>query len=249
MAQNIYDDPAFFEGYSQFARSRFGLDGAPEWPSIVTLLPDLQDWRVLDLGCGFGAFCRWACEQRASKVVGVDISRRMIETARERSQGFPIQYEQADLETYEPPQGAFDLVYSSLAVHYLADFDALCRKVRHTLTPNGRFVFSMEHPVFAARANPEWVTDAAGERAFAIQNYHVEGVRVSDWVAKGVVKYHRKISTCVNALIAHGLALEAMDEWGPTKADLAANPGLADEVIRPMFVVMAARVDPHSIPA
>jgi 16S rRNA G1207 methylase RsmC len=35
-------------------RSVRGLDGAPEWPAIVRLLPELRGKRVVDLGCGFG---------------------------------------------------------------------------------------------------------------------------------------------------------------------------------------------------
>ena len=40
MAQNIYDNPAFFEGYAQLPRSVQGLDGAPEWPALRAMLPD-----------------------------------------------------------------------------------------------------------------------------------------------------------------------------------------------------------------
>lgn len=40
MAQNIYDNPEFFAGYSQLPRQIHGLDGAPEWPAIRAMLPD-----------------------------------------------------------------------------------------------------------------------------------------------------------------------------------------------------------------
>lgn len=52
MAQNVYDRPEFFTGYSQLGRSLHGLAGAAEWPAIRAMLPDLRDLRVLDLGCG-----------------------------------------------------------------------------------------------------------------------------------------------------------------------------------------------------
>ena len=60
MTQNIYDNPEFFEGYSRLSRSVEGLDGAAEWPALKALLPELRGLRVVDLGCGFGWFCRWA---------------------------------------------------------------------------------------------------------------------------------------------------------------------------------------------
>ena len=56
MTQNIYDNAGFFAGYSQLRRSVDGLDGAPEWPTIRSMLPDLGGKRVVDLGCGFGWF-------------------------------------------------------------------------------------------------------------------------------------------------------------------------------------------------
>src|SRR6266550_4389838 len=74
MKQNKYDDPAFFANYSQMARSIGGLDAAREWPALRALLPKLHDKNVLDLGCGFGWHCRYAREQQARSVVGVDLS-------------------------------------------------------------------------------------------------------------------------------------------------------------------------------
>lgn len=65
MAQNIYDNPAFFEGYAQLPRSVQGLNGAPEWPALKAMLPDLTGKAVVDLGCGYGWFCRAA---RAGRV-------------------------------------------------------------------------------------------------------------------------------------------------------------------------------------
>lgn len=244
MAQNIYDDPAFFEGYSQFTRSLEGLAGASEWPSLKAMLPPLRGAHVLDLGCGFGAFCRYAVAEGAADVLGIDISERMLEDARRRGPGLPIRYERADLESYEPPRGAFDLVFSSLAVHYLADFEPFVARVRAALKPAGHFVFSMEHPVFAARANPEFVKDANGHMVGAVDDYLREGQRLTNWIADGVVKYHRLISTTINTLQRHGLRLDHIDEWSATDADIAAHPEWAAERYQPMFLLMATSVAP-----
>ncbi len=66
MTQNIYDDPGFFAAYGRLERSLTGLDGAPEWPALQASLPDVNGARVLDLGCGFGWFSRWASVPRRS---------------------------------------------------------------------------------------------------------------------------------------------------------------------------------------
>jgi 2-polyprenyl-3-methyl-5-hydroxy-6-metoxy-1,4-benzoquinol methylase len=72
MTQNIYDNERFFDAYRHLERSTHGLDGAAEWPALRTLLPDMRRLRVLDLGCGYGWFCRWARQQGAASVLGID---------------------------------------------------------------------------------------------------------------------------------------------------------------------------------
>ena len=127
MAQNIYDRPDFFAGYSQLRRSIDGLDGATEWPSVRSLLPDVAGLRIVDLGCGFGWFCRWAKEQGAAEVLGLDVSERMLARARSWPDA-GIRYEVSDLERFELPTAQFDLAYSSLALHYVEN---LAQFVRH----------------------------------------------------------------------------------------------------------------------
>lgn len=243
MAQNIYDDPAFFEGYSQFPRSRDGLAAAGEWPSLRDMLPPLAGLDVLDLGCGLGYHCRWAAAEGARSVTGVDLSEKMLAEAAARGPGLPIRYERADLETYASETSAYDLMFSSLAVHYLADFDAFVGRVRDGLKPGGRFVFSMEHPVFAARSNPDFIRDKDGKLLGVVDDYLREGERRTNWIADGVVKYHRLISTTINALQRGGLRLDLVDEWAATDADIAAHPEWAEERWQPMFLLFATTRD------
>ena len=74
MKENAYDNPAFFEKYSQMARSQLGLAGAGEWPTLQPMLPQFEGRRVLDLGCGYGWHCMYAADHGAASVLGVDIS-------------------------------------------------------------------------------------------------------------------------------------------------------------------------------
>src|ERR1700704_6663157 len=115
MTQNISDDPRFFEGYGRLPRSVEGLDGAPEWPALRALLPDLRGSRVLDLGCGYGWFCRWARAQGATDVFGIDVSERMLERARRETHDTAVTYLRADLETVALERARYDVAYSSLA--------------------------------------------------------------------------------------------------------------------------------------
>src|SRR4029450_6769794 len=125
MPQNIYDNEEFFRRYSRLPRSVEGLDGAPEWPALRALLPDLRGLSVLDLGGGFGWFCRWARDNGAAHVLGVDVSERMLARSRATTEDTAITYTRADMEHLELGQGSFGLVYSSLALHYVNDLSGL----------------------------------------------------------------------------------------------------------------------------
>ena len=154
MTQNIYDDPNFFRAYAQLPRSIQGLDAAPEFPALRALLPDLNGLDVLDLGCGYGWFCRWARTQGAARVSGVDVSELMLARARSMPNDPAITYAREDLETIKLKPKAYGLVYSSLAFHYLHNLEGLLGEVRSALTPRGRLVFSVEHPIERRPSSP-----------------------------------------------------------------------------------------------
>jgi ubiquinone/menaquinone biosynthesis C-methylase UbiE len=240
MTQNIYDDPEFFAKYGRLGRSVEGLDGAAEWPALRAMLPDLRGRAVLDLGCGYGWFCRWAREQGAAEVVGLDVSRKMLVRARETTRDKAIRYRQADLETVELPAAACDLVYSSLALHYVAGLSALLAKIHRALAPDGSLVCSVEHPIFTA-TRQGWIERADGRKLWPVEGYLAEGPRHYDWLGKGVEKHHRTLATWINLLLGSGFALRAIEEWGPSEAQIAAHPEWAAERERPMFLLFAAR--------
>jgi len=241
MTQNIYDDAEFFERYSQLPRSVAGLDGAPEWPALRALLPDLGGSKVADLGCGFGWFCRWARAQGAAEVLGVDVSEKMLARARADTSDAAITYVRADMERLALPAASFDLIYSSLALHYIEHLSGLLAEVHRALVPGGCLVFSVEHPVFTAPAEPGWSISPSGRRSCALDDYLEEGPRSTDWLAKGVIKQHRTLATYLNMLLRHGFTLCHVEEWGPTEEQIAAHPQWADERQRPPFVLIGAR--------
>ena len=241
MTQNIYDNPEFFAGYSQLGRSVEGLDGAAEWPAMCALLPDLRERNVIDLGCGFGWFCRWAREHGAARVLGLDVSENMLTRARADTADAAITYEQVDLEHLDLPEASFDLAYSSLALHYVEGLTELLASVHRALKPDGALVFSVEHPIYTAPSNPGWSADADGHMTWPIDGYLNEGPRTTDWLTKGVIKQHRTVGTYLTLLLRSGFAISHVEEWGPTDDQIAARPALEDERQRPMFLLVSAR--------
>lgn len=241
MSQNIYDNPGFFEGYAQLPRSQQGLAGAPEWPALQGMLPPLGGKRVLDLGCGYGWFCRAVREQGAAETVGIDLSAKMLARAAELTRDEGIHYRQGDLSRLELAGESFDLVYSSLALHYLPEVASLFARIHGILAAGSSFVFSVEHPIFTCPQPQGWLVDEEGRRSWPINGYQAEGKRVSNWLAEGVIKYHRTLGTYLNALIAAGFEIRHVEDWGPTAEQIAANPALAEEAERPMLLLVAVQ--------
>jgi SAM-dependent methyltransferase len=241
MTQNVYDTPEFFAGYSRLSRSIQGLAGAAEWPAVRALIPNLRGLRVVDLGCGFGWFCRWAREQGAAHVLGLDVSENMLAQAGTATSDAGITYARSDLEVLDLPEASVDLAYSSLALHYIENLRRLLAAVHHALIPAGRLVFSIEHPIYMAPARPGWLLDSSGRKTWPVDSYSVEGPRTTEWLIKGVIKQHRTIGTTLNLLIELGFTICHVEEWAPAAHQIEARPELAEELERPMFLLVAAR--------
>ncbi|MGO4110525.1 class I SAM-dependent methyltransferase [Paenibacillus sp. YAF4_2] len=241
MKQNKYDDPDFFEKYSQMARSIGGLEAAGEWHVLRGMLPELKDKNVLDLGCGYGWHCRYAREQGARSVLGIDISEKMIDRARAFNEDPHITYRQAAIEDIDIEPGQFDVVISSLALHYIEDFVSACRKIYDSLAPGGSFILSMEHPIFTAVAAQDWHYGSDGERLhWPVDHYQSEGQRIARFLDSDVVKYHRTVASIMNALIQAGFRVTEVAEPGPSEDALKQYPDMIDETRRPIFLLLSA---------
>ncbi|QNK46623.1 class I SAM-dependent methyltransferase [Brevibacterium sp. PAMC23299] len=245
MKQNKYDDANFFSAYEQMPRSVKGLEAAGEWHVLKDLMPNLRNKTVLDLGCGFGWHCRFAREQQASSVVGVDISDNMLQRAREKTDDPCISYIKMPIEDIDFSSSEFDVVISSLAFHYIKSYEAICKKVHDCLKPGGTFVFSVEHPIFTSRNEQAWYDDDHGNHLhWPVDNYQYEGVRETTFLTENVVKYHRTISTYMNDLIGAGFSIKAVKEPMPSDDMLKSVPEMKDENRRPMFLMISAVKEP-----
>lgn len=242
MKENKYDDERFFGQYSRMSRSTDGLEGAGEWPALRRMFPRFEGKRVLDLGCGFGWHCRYAVEQGARSVVGIDLSGKMLEEAARRNGSPLIEYRRMAVEDYDYPAGAFDVVISSLTFHYLESFDEVCRKVHSCLADGGSFVFSVEHPVFTAYGSQDWYYGEKGEMLhWPVDRYFDEGRRSAVFLGEKVTKFHKTLTTYINGLIRSGFEITGLEEPQPTEQLLETVPGMKDELRRPMMLIISAR--------
>lgn len=241
MKENKYDDEVFFEKYGQMSRSVQGLTGAGEWRELKKLLPDFHGSRVLDLGCGYGWHCIYAAENGAAQVLGTDISKRMLREAVQRTEQKNVRYVQSAMEELSFEAGSFDAVISSLAFHYVKDYEGMIGKIYRWLAPGGSLVFSAEHPVFTAQGPQDWYYGEDGEILhFPVDRYYYEGEREAVFLGERVIKYHRTLTTYLNTLLRQGFTLRRVVEPEPPE-DMLELPGMRDEMRRPMMLLVSAQ--------
>lgn len=237
---NIYDDMDFFGQYAKMSRSRQGLSGAGEWHQFKALFPDLNGKSVLDLGCGYGWHCKYAVECGAKQVLGIDLSEKMIQEANEKNADPKIIYRVCGLDEYDYPADSYDCVISNLVLHYIADIDSILRKIYSTLKPGGIFLLNIEHPVFTAGVNQDWIYDSDGKPQYwPVDDYFYPGERGTRFLGKTVIKQHHTLTQILMGLISAGFRLEVVEEAMPS-ADSMKIPGMSDEMRRPMMLLIKA---------
>jgi len=137
------------------------------------MIPGVAGHRVVDLGCGFGWFSRWADQNRARSVLGIDVSTKMLERAVTETDSETVRFECVDLDVLDLDGNSCDLVFSSLALHYVRGLDRLLSTVAKAVSPGGSLVFSVEHPIYSAPTTQRFETSESGDRIWPLDNYLV----------------------------------------------------------------------------
>jgi SAM-dependent methyltransferase len=196
--------------------------------------------RVLDVGTGEGQIARLAAREGASLVVGVDPTIAQLQLAHERGGG--ANYARANADALPVPDGSFDAVVVCLVFEHIADHEPAIAEIARVLEPGGRFAFFLNHPLLQA-PNSGWIVDhILDEQYWRIGPYLVEDVSMEE-LAPGVVLpfVHRPLSQYVNAMAAHGLLVERMEEPMPPEGFLARAPEYRDAATIPRLLLMVAR--------
>lgn len=138
---------------------------APLVRPVFERLPLPPDGSYLDIGCGNGYTVRWAAAAAPEgRAVGLDVSPRMIERAREQSTGLPhAEFHLATFPDDHPLEpGSFDVIYSMEVFYYLPDLGAGLGEVRRLLRPGGVFACQVDYYEENA-ASHSWPEDVGVE--------------------------------------------------------------------------------------
>lgn len=206
-------------------------------PAMLSLMPELQGRKVLDAGCGPGAYAEQLVK-RGAVVVAIDVSERMLELAEKRLQRSlkkgKVELRLADLtQPLKLADEEFDFVNAPLCLDYIEDWQALFREFLRILKPGGVLLFSCGHPAFDADY-------------FDTSNYFCVEQVESTW--KGFSKhvqmpcYRRSLEEVIMPVIESGFSLDRVHEPQPTEDFLAVDPIRYRSLMhRPGFLCVRAR--------
>jgi SAM-dependent methyltransferase len=235
----FYDDDAVFATYMAARQRRDNPNDTLEQPVTLDLAGELAGRRVLDLGCGDAAFGQLVLAHGASAYLGVEGARTMVSVAREMLSGTRGQVRHCTIEDWEAPAGAFDLAVARLSLHYLADLAPVFAQVHRALADNGRFVFSVEHPVITS-CNRGWPAGTL-RQDWVVDDYFATGARESAWLGGTVRKYHRTVEDYFRALQDAGFVVEQLRESRPQREQFADAKTYERRRRIPLFLFLAGR--------
>lgn len=248
MIENIYDNKDFFDKYVQLRNdaNNIAANEIVEMPAIYDALPDLAGKRVLDLGCGSGNNCAKAVALGASYVLGTDVSENMIDLAKKTNADEKIKYETLAMEDLSSLNEKFDVVISSLAFHYVEDYDRLVKDIFQLLNEGGQLIFSQEHPlstgtILNEACNSSSKLKLGGKEYKLLSDYNVNGSRTVDWLGCTYTKYHRNFSCLINGLICNHFTICKVIEPVASEENVKKNPKYKNQLNMPYFMIIIAK--------
>lgn len=126
-----------------------------ERPATLSLISDVKGQKVLDAGCGPGIYSEWLLDKGA-EVTAIDFSDEMIKLTKEKTND-KARVIKANLNSPLSflNDGEFDLIISSMVLHYIKDWRNLFSEFNRVLKLNGILVFSTGHPCMDFFLHPE----------------------------------------------------------------------------------------------
>jgi SAM-dependent methyltransferase len=212
------DRGAAYDGVAEAYREAFDPEGTGlRDPLLEELLGDVAGQEVLSLACGQGQDARLLAE-RGARVVGVDVSERMLGHARQHEQATPrgIHYELGDAQSLEGfSDDSFDGVACHMALMDIPKLEPTIFSVARVLREGGWFVFSIVHPCY--RGHVENVADYLSDSRY---EKRVPPAALPDHA------YHRPVSTYLNTLAQAGLPITRVVEQRHEPSEDGDVPGL-----------------------
>lgn len=232
---NSYDDEIVFNKYLDTRKDDNSKHNKSLKDSLEKEVGDVRDKTILDLGCGIGNFTKYFVDSGAKKVVGIDISKRALEYAKENNNSENIEYLNFDIKNLSNLDQKFDLVFSDIVFNYIEDYNKLMHDICNLLKDNGVVIFSQVHPISTASLSIEsmWTEDENGNPKFLLDNYSDVSVRKRKYFGGMFNFYHRRFEEIINISVQNNFKVVKLIEPHYTEK----------EFNRPSFLIVKLKKD------
>ena len=218
--RTAWDDQA--DDWIRFSREADVFAWRFNLPAFLELVPEAGQ-ATLDVGCGEGRVARELIKL-GHAVKGVDGSPALVEAARAGDP--PVDAIEADAADLPHESASFDLVVSFMTLQSVDDIESAIAEIGRVLTPGGRCVAAVVHPMNSLENAPE------GYFAEHVYAYPGDGITFHD--------VHRPLSAYFDALAAAGLVTEAVREPVPGPDLMKVRPDAERWTRTPCFLHIRA---------
>lgn len=236
---SAYNDDQFFKNYMNRRNRVDSPNNIIEKPIMLELIGDVYGKKVLDLGCGDATFGVELLQKGCFSYDGVEGSENMAKEATKTLTGTVGTVHLSAMETWNFQSSDYDLIVSRLALHYLTDLKDIVRKVYQTLANDGRFVFSVQHPVLTSSIKSAAASSSKAD--WIVDDYFNSGERVEPWIDKKVVKYHRTIEEYYQLLKQAGFMIEDIREGTPRVEEFSSESEYKRRMRIPLFLMFSCK--------
>jgi malonyl-CoA O-methyltransferase len=160
------------EAYNQWASSYVHESNPVKSLSdelVEKMLPPLNGKRLLDAGCGPGKFCKYAAEQNAASIAGIDLSPSMIEEARKYCPSADLKV--SDLASARFPVNNFDVIICALVLGHLEELNPALQTLIDALDDGGNLIITDFHPFLTLTQAKRTFRDPRSGKQAEVRHY------------------------------------------------------------------------------
>lgn len=230
------------------------------YPTIKELLGNIQEKKIIDIGCGNGHLSRHLFSMGAC-VVGVDKSERMILACKQYDSS--VTFRVCDITSENHFQQEFDCAIFNNSLQDIQSYQAALTAASRLLCNQGVLLIVIKHPCFhPSRQDLGWLIGCDDEKCFytgqgltdlyyyqgdfegkyfIMDDYFDSSSHIRSWFGKETVSYTRTLQEYINSIIKCGFAISELREPTPQKEGAKENPSLYKLLMRiPNFLIIKA---------
>lgn len=239
--------------------ARMGYDHRRNYvntPAFLSMLPEVNGLKGLDIGCGEGYNTRQVAKKGAA-MTAIDISPVFVKHAKKLEEEKPLGIEYKIASAVELPfqDGEFDFAVATMSFMDIPEIEKVVKEARRVLKPGGFLQFSINHPCLSA-PKCEWIRDENGQRIIVkcMDYFREPNEEIEEWtfgaapedLKKKMPKFKtpvftRTLSKWLNLLIDTGFVLEQFAEPKADDETIKKFPSLADTRVVAWFLIIRCR--------